>query len=106
MKLALILAALVAAAAAAPPSDKYDDITVLSRTFTNDGNNYQFGFEQSDGQKREETGEVRLIGEENHVVMKGSYSFIAADGITYTVNYIADENGFQPVGDHIPSGAN
>lgn len=111
MKLLVILAFLVVAVAAAPPPPaktkprNTDEVTVLSRSFSNDGNTYKFGFEQSDGQKRDETGEVKLIEKESGIVMRGSYSFIADDGKTYTVNYIADENGFQPVGDHIPSGA-
>lgn len=28
-------------------------------------------------------------------VVTGSYSYIGADGITYTVNYIADRNGYR-----------
>lgn len=28
-------------------------------------------------------------------VVTGSYSYIGADGITYTVNYIADKNGYR-----------
>lgn len=101
MKFAIILAALFVAASAAPPRASTDDITILSRTFENDGNVYRFAYEQSDGSKRDETGEVKLIGKESGIVMRGSYSFVADDGQTYTVNYIADENGFQPSGAHI-----
>lgn len=102
MKFLVLFAVLSVSAFAAPPKVDSSDITVLSRTFSNDGNAYKFGFEQSDGQKRDETGEVKLIEKESGIVMRGSYSFVADDGITYTVNYVADENGFQPVGAHIP----
>lgn len=33
--------------------------------------------------------------------VQGSYSYVSDDGSPLTVNYIADENGFQPVGPHI-----
>lgn len=99
MKFAIILAALIVAVAAAPPSS--GDVQVLSRSFENDGNIYKFAFEQSDGTKRDEAGEVKLIDKESGIVMKGSFSFVSDDGQTYTVNYIADENGFQPSGAHI-----
>ena len=58
-----------------------------------------YRFAQSDGQTRDEVAEVKNLGSENEAIsVKGSFSFVGDDGQTYTVNYIADENGFQPSG--------
>lgn len=35
-------------------------------------------------------------------VVQGSYSHVGPDGRTYTVNYIADKDGYRAVGDHLP----
>lgn len=54
----------------------------------------------SDGQKREEQGELKQIpNDEPGTAVRGSFSFVGDDGQTYTVNYIADENGYQPSGE-------
>lgn len=44
---------------------------------------------------------VNPNGENPFLVVKGSYSYIGPDGVTYTVTYTADENGFHPEGTHI-----
>lgn len=103
MKFAVVFAILIIGASAAAPRLSTDEIKLISRNFVNDGNAYKFGFEQSDGQKRDETGENKVIGKESGIVMRGSFSFVSDDGQTYTVTYIADENGFQPSGAHIPA---
>jgi hypothetical protein len=36
-------------------------------------------------------------------VVRGFYSYIGADGKTYTVNYIADRFGYRAYGDHLPT---
>lgn len=58
-------------------------------------------YETEDKIKVEETGSQKQIGDESGTVAQGSYSF-EYDGVTYTVNWIADENGFQATGDHLP----
>lgn len=41
--------------------------------------------------------------EKEIVVQTGSYSYPSPDGEIITITYVADENGFQPTGDHIPT---
>lgn len=33
---------------------------------------------------------------------KGSFSYVSPEGENIALTYIADENGFQPTGDHLP----
>lgn len=63
-----------------------------------------YSFKTSDGIERQEQSEVVNAGdpERESVIVRGSYSYIGPDGVTYTVTYIADENGFHPQGDHLP----
>lgn len=39
-------------------------------------------------------------------VVRGYYSYIGADGVPYTVNYIADQYGFRAYGAHLPTQPN
>lgn len=60
-------------------------------------------FETSDGTSRQEQAELRNAGtDQEAIVVRGSYSYVGPDGTQYVINYVADENGFQPVGAHIP----
>lgn len=57
---------------------------------------YYYSYETSNGLSREETGEVVNVGTENeHIVVRGSYSYIDADGNMQEISYTADENGYQ-----------
>lgn len=64
---------------------------------------YKFGFETSDGTQHDEEGQLKNVGTDDEtIVVKGSYKYVGDDGVTYQVSYTADENGFQPVGEHLP----
>ncbi|KAH8364466.1 hypothetical protein KR084_007227 [Drosophila pseudotakahashii] len=65
--------------------------------------NFQYEWKTSDGQAAEAQGHLNNVGSDHEsLAVKGSYSFVGDDGQTYVVNYIADENGFQPQGAHLP----
>ncbi|XP_064292106.1 endocuticle structural glycoprotein SgAbd-5-like [Plodia interpunctella] len=106
MKL-LLLAGLIALAAAAPQAQSPQDVQILRYDINNSGlDSHDFAFELSDGTKHEERGELRNAGSENEIyAVQGQYSWVGPDGVTYTVTYIADENGFQPTIQQTPGGA-
>ena len=59
-------------------------------------------YESADGKREVVTGFNKQIDAENKgMSMRGTYSWVEA-GVTYTVNWVADENGFQPEGAHLP----
>lgn len=69
-----------------------------------DDGSFRYGYETSDDTKVSAEGEQRAVGPERELgtVMRGSYSYVAPNGLTYTVSWVADEQGFQPRGDHLP----
>ncbi|KAF5297781.1 hypothetical protein FQA39_LY11930 [Lamprigera yunnana] len=80
--------------------------TILRHENNNIGiGNYEFAYvsryQTSDGTSREEKAELKTIGSNKAVVVQGSYSYVGTDGQTYTVNYVADENGYVAYGPHI-----
>lgn len=64
----------------------------------NDGETFSYSFETSNGISAEESGVAT-----NGVQAQGGYSYIGDDGQTYRITYTADENGFVPQGDHLPT---
>jgi hypothetical protein len=84
-----------------------NQLNLLNKPSINSNQFFLFpnSFETSDGHQRQEQAELKdVAGSENKaLVIRGQYSFVADDGQTYTVTYIADENGFQPSAPHLPS---
>ncbi|XP_063361614.1 flexible cuticle protein 12-like [Cydia amplana] len=105
MKL-LVLCCLVASAFAAPAAPSFNPADVQILRYDNDVNadGFRYAVEQSDGYRNEAQGTLVKAGEELVLAVKGVFSFVI-DGVTYTVNYTADENGYQPTIEQGPGGA-
>ncbi|XP_043595805.1 cuticle protein CP14.6-like [Bombus pyrosoma] len=98
--------AIVAVSAFAAPVDNNTPVSILA--YTADGPNpdgsYAFNYETGNGIKVEEHGQLKQLNDTNSVVVvQGSYSYSDADGVPVALSYIADENGFQPQGEHLPT---
>lgn len=64
-------------------------------------------YEQSNGQSASEDGQLKNIGAENEAIeVHGQYKYVDPEtNQEFVVNYIANENGFQPEGAHLPKAA-
>ncbi|CAK1550820.1 unnamed protein product [Leptosia nina] len=71
---------------------------ILKYINENDGDRFTYSFETSNGISAEEAG-VAADG----VRAQGGYSYTGDDGKEYSVTYTADEQGFQPQGEHLPT---
>ncbi|XP_045452348.1 spidroin-2-like [Melitaea cinxia] len=72
--------------------------TILNYYNENNGDSYKYSYETSNGISAGEEGVAT-----NGVRAQGGYSYTGDDGVSYSVTYTADENGFQPQGDHLPT---
>ncbi|XP_034249753.1 larval cuticle protein 65Ag1-like [Thrips palmi] len=107
MKTAVLILALAALAYARPQqplqaTPKPIAILKLASDVQPDGS-FTYEYETENGIKADARGALNNAGTENEaLVQQGSFSFVADDGVTYSVTWVADENGFQPQGAHLP----
>ncbi|XP_053687069.1 larval cuticle protein 65Ag1-like [Sabethes cyaneus] len=107
MKFFVAFAALLAVALAAPAAPASDDASATVLKFDSDVgvDAYNFQYDTSNGIQHQESGQLKTFGDDAAaLVVKGSFTYKDAAGQTFTVNYVADENGFQPEGSHLPVG--
>ncbi|CAH2075283.1 unnamed protein product, partial [Iphiclides podalirius] len=66
---------------------------------------FPFSYESGNGITAEELGYVKNLGvpEQEAQTAQGQYKYTAPDGQVIQLQYIADENGFQPQGAHLPT---
>lgn len=57
---------------------------------------YQYAFETDNGIDVQEKGEPKIVDDVQTLNVQGGYSYVAPDGTVISMQYIANENGFQP----------
>ena len=94
----------LAAFAAAAPAEEPIPIVSQSQDGPNPDGSYKWSYESGNGIKADEEGSLANAGSENEAIQaKGAYSYKDNDGKEISLTYVANEEGFQPVGDHLPT---
>ncbi|KRK01270.1 larval cuticle protein 65Ag1 [Drosophila yakuba] len=96
MKFLIVFVALFAVAAAS-------EAEIIKFTSDVGPESFNYEYATSDSQSANAQGQLLYPNTDHESLsVQGAYKFVADDGVTYEVRYIADENGFQPQGAHLP----
>lgn len=77
------------------------NIPILRYDNNNNGDgSYSYNYETGNGISAQEQGHLR--GPES-LEAQGSYAFTSPEGQQFSISYVADENGYQPSGHHLPT---
>ncbi|CAG7648478.1 unnamed protein product [Allacma fusca] len=112
MKIVLIAAFIGIASAQfrpqAPVPRNQPEVTIVrSENEANQGDgSFRWAYETSDGTRAEQAGYIKNPGAPQDDIIQslsGAYSHYSPEGEYLTVTYTADENGFVPQGNHLPT---
>jgi len=84
---------------------RQDPIPIVRFENVNDGDGrYNFFYETGNGITHEESGYLANPGTDNEAqTVQGYYQYYGDDGRLFKTVYKADDHGFQPEGDHLPT---
>ncbi|XP_049696231.2 larval cuticle protein LCP-17-like [Helicoverpa armigera] len=109
MKL-LLISTLVAFAAAdvshilAPASKDAAAVIVRQELDVGVEGQYQWAIETDNGITASESGALKNVGAETPAeVVQGAAGWTSPEGEVISLQYVADENGYQPQGSHLPT---
>ena len=95
-------------AQAAPQNTVKKPIAIVRSVYNAQGTpgferSFGYSYESENGIQQEAEGELKTVGDSEVMVMRGSYSYVDAfDGLTYVVDWYADETGYHPSAPHLP----
>ncbi|KAL1513447.1 hypothetical protein ABEB36_002858 [Hypothenemus hampei] len=101
MKFFVVLSTLLATALALSPKPEPQIISQESNILPE--GNYQYAYETDNGIAVQEEGNIQPKGpEEANKSVRGQFKYTSPEGTPIQLAYVADENGYQPVGSHLP----
>ncbi|XP_047028876.1 calcium-binding protein P-like [Helicoverpa zea] len=87
-----------------PPTTTTPVPVIKNEQYFGDNGYYKYEYQIADGTHVGEEGYYTDANQSDEsLVKKGWYSYLGADGKTYTVTYWADKTGFHAYGDHLPT---
>lgn len=99
----MYVALLVVATTAAPQSSTEPIPILRQENEIHPDGSYQYAFETGNGIIAEEKGSLKNIGaEEPALEVQGKFQYPSEDG-NIQLTYVANENGYQPQGAHLPT---
>ena len=79
-------------------------INILKQLYDlNPDGSYQWAYETENGIQAQEQGVLKAVGKDAGSAVSGSFSYPSPDGGQISLQYVADENGFQPAGNALPT---
>ncbi|KAL1138378.1 hypothetical protein AAG570_008442 [Ranatra chinensis] len=91
---------------AAPQGPVTEPIPILKyENVVNYDGSYRWAYETGNGITAEEEGALKNAGQKDLEAMsaRGQFSYTSPEGQVIRLVYEADENGFRPQGDHLPT---